>query len=221
MIRLPRPCLVVLVGPSGSGKTHWTSEWFASGDVVSSDKLRALVGESEHDQRAGTDTFAVLDLVLERRMKRKLFTVVDTLGLDADRRAKYIAAARRRGVPVVAIVFDATPTECRARNTQRARPGAGQGAVHPTQAMAGGAATRSAMRTSTPSTPPGRSHVVDPQFVDRTGPRFGANRRNRCHSSSVCTGAVRVVGRRSRPTWASDWPPRCRPQRRRASRACG
>jgi F420-dependent oxidoreductase-like protein len=111
----------VLVGPSASGKSTWADEWFAPGEVVSADRLRALVGEGEHDQRAGTDAFAVLDLVLERRLRRKLLTVVDTLGLDPDRRRSYVALARRHGVPVVAVAFDVADAECRARN--RRRPG--------------------------------------------------------------------------------------------------
>ncbi len=122
MIRLPNPCLVVLVGPSGSGKSHWAGANFPPGQVVSADRLRALVGEGEHDQRAGTDAFAVLDLVLDRRLKRKLLTVVDTLGMDQARRRGYVALARRRHVPVYAITFDAPAAECRARNATRDRP---------------------------------------------------------------------------------------------------
>jgi F420-dependent oxidoreductase-like protein len=81
-----------------------------------------MVGEGEHDRRAGTDAFAVLDLVLERRLRRRLLTVVDTLGLDAERRRRWVALARRHDVPAVAVSFDATPAECRARNAERAQP---------------------------------------------------------------------------------------------------
>jgi F420-dependent oxidoreductase-like protein len=119
VIRLPDPCLVVLVGPSGSGKSQWAAEWFRPEQVVSSDRLRALVGEGEHDQRAGTDAFAVLDLVLERRLRRRLLTVVDTLGMDRDRRRGYVELARRHDMPVVAVAFDLPAAECRARNTAR------------------------------------------------------------------------------------------------------
>jgi F420-dependent oxidoreductase-like protein len=122
VLRLPSPCLVVLVGPSASGKSTWADEWFPRGQVVSADGLRALVGEDEHDQRAGTDAFAVLDLVLERRLRRKLPTVVDTLGLDRERRRAYVALARRHGLPVVAVAFDVADAECRARNRRRDRP---------------------------------------------------------------------------------------------------
>jgi F420-dependent oxidoreductase-like protein len=122
VLRLPNPCVVVLVGPSASGKTTWADEWFAAGQIVSADRLRALVGEGEHDQRAGTDAFAVLDLVLERRLRRKLLTVVDTLGFDRQRRQAYVALARRHGLPVVAVAFDVPEAECRARNRTRPRP---------------------------------------------------------------------------------------------------
>ena len=112
----------MLVGPSASGKSHWADHQFPPHRIVSSDRLRALVGEHEHDQRAGTDAFAVLDLVLQRRLKRRLFTVLDTLGLDATRRLQYLALARRHRVPAVVIAFDTPAAECRARNGKRPRP---------------------------------------------------------------------------------------------------
>jgi F420-dependent oxidoreductase-like protein len=122
VLRLPDPCLVVLVGPSASGKSTWAEEQFPSERIVSADRLRALVGEGEHDQQAGSDAFAVLDLVLERRLRRQLLTVVDTLGLDRERRRSYVALARRHGVPVVAVTFDVPDADCRARNRVRTRP---------------------------------------------------------------------------------------------------
>jgi predicted kinase len=85
-MRVPSPCLIVLVGPSGAGKSAWAAANFRPDQVVASDALRALVGSGQGDQRAGTDAFAVLDLVVERRLARGLLTVIDTLGLDADRR---------------------------------------------------------------------------------------------------------------------------------------
>jgi F420-dependent oxidoreductase-like protein len=120
-MRLPSVCLVVLVGPSGSGKSHWAAENFRPEQIVSSDALRAAVGVSEHDQRAGTDAFEVLDLIVGRRLGRRLLTVVDTLGRDADRRAVYRDLARRHGLPAYVVVFDAPAEVCRARNRVRAR----------------------------------------------------------------------------------------------------
>src|SRR3954454_21912724 len=121
-VRLPASCLVVLIGPSGSGKSMWAAEQFRPEQVVSSDGLRALVGEGEHDQRAGKDAFDVLDLVVDRRLRRRLLTVVDTLGMDQPRRRGLVETARRHGVPCHAVGFDTPAEVCRTRNKERARP---------------------------------------------------------------------------------------------------
>ncbi|HEX6254411.1 MAG TPA: TIGR03560 family F420-dependent LLM class oxidoreductase [Euzebyales bacterium] len=121
-IRLPSDALVVLVGPSGSGKSWWARRQFEPAQVVSSDRLRALVGEGAHDQRAGGDAFALLDDIVDRRLRRGLLTVVDSLALDDDRRHNYRQTAGRHGRPCYAIAFDADPATCRARNRDRERP---------------------------------------------------------------------------------------------------
>jgi F420-dependent oxidoreductase-like protein len=118
VIELPSPCLVVLVGPSGSGKTTWAREELGE-YVVSSDALRAMVGEGEHDLRASLDAFAVLDDVVARRMRRRLTTVIDSLGTDAARRAAWRDLASRHGVPCVAVVFDVPASVIRRQNQNR------------------------------------------------------------------------------------------------------
>ena len=120
-VRLAEGSLVVLVGPPASGKSTWAAEHFPAHQVVSSDMLRAVVGTGEHDQRASKDAFDLLDLVVERRLRRGLTTVVDSLGTDAGRRQRWLAAAARAGVPCVAVVFDTDPAVCRARNRARDR----------------------------------------------------------------------------------------------------
>ena len=95
---------------------------FRADQVVSTDALRALVGEGEHDQRAGTDAFAVLDDVLERRLRRRLLTVIDSLGLEAARRRAWLAVARRHGVPCHVVAFPTPAAVCRARNRERQPP---------------------------------------------------------------------------------------------------
>jgi predicted kinase len=91
---------VVLIGPSGAGKSYWAAENFRPEQIVSSDALRAAVGASEHDQRAGADAFEVLDLIL----------------------------ARRHGLACHAVLFDTPAEVCRARNRTRVRSaGAGAG----------------------------------------------------------------------------------------------
>ena len=98
---LPDPALVVLVGPSGSGKSVWAAERYRPDEVVSSDRLRSLVGSSEHDLDASADAFAVLDQIVAARLRRGLTAVVDTLGLDARRRGYWSCQGQWAAVAVL------------------------------------------------------------------------------------------------------------------------
>ncbi len=122
MTPLPDPALVVLVGASGSGKSTWAEGRYRREEIVSSDALRGVVGSGRHDLDASVDAFRVLDLVVEARVRRGLTTVVDTLGLETERRTAYLALARQHGLPAVVVAFDTPAALCRARNRARDRP---------------------------------------------------------------------------------------------------
>ena len=119
---LPEPALVVLVGASGSGKSTWAAAHYRAAEVVSSDALRAVVGSGQHDLDASTDAFALLEQVVDARLGRGLTTVVDTLGTDTARRRRWLDAARRAGLPAVAVVLETPAAVCRSRNAARDRP---------------------------------------------------------------------------------------------------
>jgi F420-dependent oxidoreductase-like protein len=121
-VRVPTPSLVVLVGVSGSGKSTWAKANASPGEIVSSDALRAQVGESEHDQRASTDAFAVLEDIVRRRLARRLFTVIDATSLEDTSRATYRAIARDAGVPCIAVAFATDSDTCKKRNRARPNP---------------------------------------------------------------------------------------------------
>ncbi len=112
----------MLIGPVASGKSTWASRHFEINQIVSSDALRATVGETEHDLRASADAFAVLDEIVTRRLRRRLTTVIDTLGFDTEQREAWRQAAHRAGMPCIAVVFDTAPAECRRRNAARPVP---------------------------------------------------------------------------------------------------
>jgi predicted kinase len=121
---------VVLVGATAAGKSHWAHACFDAGQIVSSDRLRAAVGTGERDQRASRDAFEVLDLIVEKRLKRALTTVVDSTGLDARRRATWRQLAERVGVPVYAVVFETAAGVVRTQSRSR-RSRADQGRDEP------------------------------------------------------------------------------------------
>jgi F420-dependent oxidoreductase-like protein len=121
-LRLPDPCLVVLVGATGAGKSAWARAWFHEDQVVSSDRLRAVVGAGERDQRASRDAFELLDMIVAKRLRRGLTTVVDSTGLEPKRRAAWRALAEREGVPAYAVVLDTPEKIVRERNRARGTP---------------------------------------------------------------------------------------------------
>ena len=122
MLRLPDPCLVVLVGAAGAGKSTWAAGRFEPTAIVSSDALRAVVGLHERDQRASKDAFAVLDRIAGARLRRGLTTVLDTTGLEPKQRAAWVAMAREHGRAVHAVVIDPGERTTRSRNRQRDHP---------------------------------------------------------------------------------------------------
>ena len=57
-----------------------------------------------------------------RGLRRRLTTVIDTLGLDRARRVAWVEVARSAGLPAVAIRFDTDAATCRQRNRTRDVP---------------------------------------------------------------------------------------------------
>jgi alkanesulfonate monooxygenase SsuD/methylene tetrahydromethanopterin reductase-like flavin-dependent oxidoreductase (luciferase family)/predicted kinase len=119
---LPDPAIVVLVGASGAGKSTWAQQAYRAQEIVSSDDLRGVVGSGRRDLDASTDAFRLLDEIVTARARRGLTCVIDTLGLDAERRRGYRALAAAHGLPAVAVVFEVPAAVARERNAARERP---------------------------------------------------------------------------------------------------
>lgn len=104
---LPENGLIVLIGASGAGKSTLARTWPAS-QVLSLDGLRGVVGDDPGRQDATGDAADVLKLILERRMARRLNTVIDATNCEQAVRVELVMAAKRHGMPTVAVVV-ATP----------------------------------------------------------------------------------------------------------------
>ena len=117
---LPDPSLVLLIGVTGSGKSTFAARHFRPTQVLSSDAFRALVADDETDQDATADAFELLHGAVDRRLARRRLTVIDATNLQPSARRPLLEAARRHGVPAVAIAFDLPPGVTARRNAARA-----------------------------------------------------------------------------------------------------
>jgi alkanesulfonate monooxygenase SsuD/methylene tetrahydromethanopterin reductase-like flavin-dependent oxidoreductase (luciferase family) len=64
----------------------------------------------------------VLEQIVAGRLRRRLTTVIDTLGVDENQRAAWRNAASAAGMRCIGVVFDTPSAECRRRNAARSVP---------------------------------------------------------------------------------------------------
>jgi protein phosphatase len=119
-LRLPDPCLVVLVGAAGSGKSTLAARLFAPDAILSSDAYRALVAGDASDQGASRAAFAILHRQLDRRLADRRTTIVDATNVTPFARRGLVRRATAQRIPAVAIVLDLDPTLVLAQNAARA-----------------------------------------------------------------------------------------------------
>ncbi|MFE4825134.1 AAA family ATPase [Streptomyces sp. NPDC056704] len=110
--------MVVLIGASGAGKSTLAGTWPAS-QVLSLDAMREAVSDDAGDQEATADAVDALHLVLERRMARRRFTVVDATNVTRAAREPLVAAAERHNVPAIAVMVSTPASVCVERQGRR------------------------------------------------------------------------------------------------------
>ncbi|MGW0632979.1 AAA family ATPase [Streptomyces sp. NPDC002758] len=116
---LPNNALLVLIGASGAGKSTIAATWPVS-QVVSLDRLRGVMADDCGDQSATADAVDAMHLIVNRRMARGLNTVVDATSVYAKDRAPLVDAAKRHGMPVIAVIVLTPLSVCIER--QQVRP---------------------------------------------------------------------------------------------------
>ncbi|MCF3180015.1 AAA family ATPase [Streptomyces polychromogenes] len=115
---MPEPSLVILIGPSGAGKSTLARTWPAS-QVLSLDALREAISDDAGDQDATGDAVAALHLLLEARMRRRLFTVIDATNVTAAARKPLVAAAKRHDMLPIAVLLTTPGSICIERQGPR------------------------------------------------------------------------------------------------------
>ena len=120
-IAVPDPSVVVLVGAAGSGKSTLADRLFQPDEVLSSDALRAAISGNAADQRATGAAFRAIERQLDRRLAQRRLTVIDATNVKSADRRPWLAAARRHGLPAVAIVVDLPPDQVLAQAAGRER----------------------------------------------------------------------------------------------------
>lgn len=119
-VRLPDPCLVVLMGAAGAGKSTLAARLFAPDAILSSDVLRGVAAGDASDQGATRAAFAILHRQLDRRLSEGRTTVVDATNVTPYARRGLVRRAAARGVPAVALILDLDPNLVLAQNATRA-----------------------------------------------------------------------------------------------------
>lgn len=120
-IVLPDRCVVVLIGAAGAGKSTLAARLVRPDEVLSSDAFRGLIAGDEADQRVSAAAFRALARTLERRLAGGGRALVDATNLRPRDRRPWLDAARRHGIPAIAIVLDPPAEEVHRQGGGRAR----------------------------------------------------------------------------------------------------
>lgn len=118
---VPASALVVLIGASGSGKSTLAARHFETDAVISSDRLRGLLGGDEAGQRVNDLVFESIHAWVDARLASGALAVVDATNTDWMWRADLIRQARRHQRPAIAIVLGLDAETCLQRNQSRSR----------------------------------------------------------------------------------------------------
>jgi len=111
------------------GKSTFAARHFKPTEIVSSDRLRAIISDDENDQGVNRAAFGLLHRIVRARLALGRLTVVDATNLETSARRRLLRIARDYRTPVVAIAFDFPLEKCLKQNRARAQRGVDEDVV--------------------------------------------------------------------------------------------
>jgi len=113
--------MILMVGAPASGKSTWANKHFLPTQILSSDKIRAMLTDDENNQECSGQAFQILNQIALQRMRWGKTTVIDATNTTVSQRAPFVAAARNYNKNVVAVVMTTPRNECYIRDNSRDR----------------------------------------------------------------------------------------------------
>jgi protein phosphatase len=111
----------LMIGVSGSGKSTYAKKMFSGEIILSSDKLRGVLGSSESDQSVNYAVFSTLKNMAAYFLSLGKNVVIDATNVSPKSRADFIYVAKKYNARIIAYYVKVPIEECIKRNNQRDR----------------------------------------------------------------------------------------------------
>lgn len=118
--------IIITVGAPGSGKSTWIEKFKSSHpyiNVLSSDKLRGILGKSEDDQSVSADVFRYIEKEAENTIKDGNDVLIDATNMHLKARKPWVEIAKKYNAKLIAYVFLVDRETLIKRNEKRGQSG--------------------------------------------------------------------------------------------------
>lgn len=117
------PILTIMCGPAGCGKSTYALGIKRDTDaiIISSDKLRGIIGKDENDQSVSGIVFGTMRSMAEYLLKDGLSVIIDATNITPKSRKDFIEIGRRLKVRIIAYHFNFPLSLIKEQNLKRER----------------------------------------------------------------------------------------------------
>lgn len=118
---MTQPNLYLVIGAPGAGKSTFCSQKHLDKIVLSSDRLRGVVGTSEADQTVSHIVFRTMENMTGYFLSLLKDVVIDATNLNVKNRKGFVQMGRRFNAKIIAQVIRTSLQESLRRNAIRSR----------------------------------------------------------------------------------------------------